>query len=169
MKLNVIPPDKTIVIDNIAVHPCTHVDLSWIPSDVHGMCFDTTTGKGFIEYEDNAVDENGDKKWGEEITEIGIWQQAVTDHANEQTLAAAALEAARNHLAEVKEYRNALLIWSDWTQGNDSPLSDSKKAEYVTYRQALRDLPATIAADSNLTAKALADDHSHSSWPTKPS
>jgi len=169
MKLNVIPPDKTIVIDNIAVHPCTHVDLSWIPSDVHGMCFDTTTGKGFIEYEDNAVDENGDKKWGEEITEIGIWQQAVTDHANEQTLAAAALEAARNHLAEVKEYRNALLIWSDWTQGNDSPLSSSKKTEWATYRQALRDLPATIAADANLTAKALADNHSHSSWPTKPS
>ena len=62
-----------------------------------------------------------------------------------------------------------MLIWSDWTQGNDSPLSDSKKAEYVTYRQALRDLPATIAADAGLTAKALADNHSHSAWPTKPS
>ena len=169
MKLTVVPPDKTIVIDGAAVPNCTHVDLSWIPSDVHAMFFDTTKGKGFIEYEEDAVDGNGDKKWGEEITEIGIWQQAVTDHANEQTLAAAAHEAARNHLAEVKEYRNALLIWSDWTQGNDSPLSDSKKAEYVTYRQALRDLPATIASDANLTAKALADNHSHSSWPTKPS
>ena len=169
MKLTVIRPDKTIVIDNVSVHPCTHVDLSWIPSDVHGMCFDTTTGKGFIEYEDNAVDENGDKKWGEEITEIGIWQQAVTDHANEQTLASAAMEAARDHLQEVKNYRNAQLSWSDWTQGNDSPLSSSKKTEWATYRQALRDLPATIAADANLTAKALADNHSHSSWPTKPS
>ena len=94
MKLTVVPPDKTIVIDGVAVTPCTHVDLSWIPSDVHGMCFDTTTGKGFIEYEEDAVDANGDKKWGEDITEIGIWQQAVTDHANEQTLAAAAYEAA---------------------------------------------------------------------------
>ena len=169
MKLTVVPPDKTIVIDGLAVTPCTHVDLSWIPSDVHGMCFDTTTGKGFIEYEDNAVDENGDKKWGEEITEIGIWQQAVTDHANEQTLASAAMEAARDHLQEVKNYRNAQLSWSDWTQGNDSPLSSSKKTEWATYRQALRDLPATIAADANLTAKALADNHSHSSWPTKPS
>ena len=169
MKLTVVPPDKTIVIDGVSVHPCTHVDLSWIPSDVHGMFFDTVKGKGFIEYEEDAVDENGDKKWGENITEIGIWQQAVTDHANEQTLAAAAYEAARNHLQEVKDYRNWLLAVSDWTQGNDSPLSSSKKAEYVTYRQLLRDLPATIAADANLTAKALADDHSHSSWPTKPS
>ena len=62
-----------------------------------------------------------------------------------------------------------MLAVSDWTQGNDSPLSSSKKVEYVTYRQSLRDLPATIEANSNLTAKALADDHSHSAWPTKPS
>jgi len=169
MKLTVVPPDKTIVIDGVAVTPCTHVDLSWIPSDVHGMCFDTTTGKGFIEYNEDAVDGNGDKKWGEDITEIGIWQQAVTDHANEQTLATAAYEAARNHLTEVKDYRNWLLSVSDWTQGNDSPLSSSKKTEWATYRQALRDIPATIAADANLTAKALSDNHSHSSWPTKPS
>ena len=107
MKIQVIPSDKTIVLDSVAVHPCTHVDLSWIPSDVHGMFFDTTKGKGFIEYNEDAVKEDGTKKWSEEITEIGIWQQAVTDHANEQTLAAAAYEAARNHLAEVKEYRTA--------------------------------------------------------------
>ena len=81
----------------------------------------------------------------------------------------ALLEAARNHLNEVKQHRNWLLSVSDWTQGNDSPLGSSKKTEWQTYRQALRDLPATIAADSGLTAKALADSHSHSSWPTKPS
>ena len=161
MKLTIIPEDKTIILDYEAV-VCNNVDLSWIPSDIHAVQWDSVANEGNIQY-------NVKTKWPEEISEIGIWQQAVTDHANEKTLAAAALEAARNHLQEVKEYRNALLIWSDWTQGNDSPLSDSKKAEYVTYRQALRDLPATIAADSNLTAKALADDHSHSSWPTKPS
>ena len=48
MKIQVVPPDKTIAIDGVAVHPCTHVDLSWIPSDVHGMFFDTVKGKGFI-------------------------------------------------------------------------------------------------------------------------
>jgi hypothetical protein len=40
-------------------------------------------------------------------------------------------------------YRNNALLSSDWTQAIDSPLSDSKKAEWQTYRQALRDLPAT--------------------------
>ncbi len=102
------------------------------------------------------------------LDEIGIWQQAVTDHANEKTLAAAALEAARNHLQEVKDRRNWLLAISDWTQGNDSPLTSSKKIEWQTYRQELRDLPETIANDANLTAKLLADNHSHSAWPTPP-
>jgi len=39
--------------------------------------------------------------------------------------------------------RNAKLKASDWTQAEDSPLSASKKAEWQTYRQALRDMPAT--------------------------
>lgn len=39
-----------------------------------------------------------------------------------------------------RELRNSLLSETDWTQLPDSPLNDSKKAEWVTYRQALRDL-----------------------------
>jgi len=43
----------------------------------------------------------------------------------------------------MRSKRDALLLQSDWTQFADSPLSDSKKAEWVTYRQALRDFPST--------------------------
>lgn len=43
--------------------------------------------------------------------------------------------------AEVRVRRKSVLDWCDWTQGVDSPLSDSKKAEWATFRQALRDLP----------------------------
>ena len=39
--------------------------------------------------------------------------------------------------------RDSLLLQSDWTQMPDSPLSDSKKAEWATYRQQLRDFPST--------------------------
>ena len=46
-------------------------------------------------------------------------------------------------LLYVRSHRTHLLSESDWTQVADSPLSDSKKAEWATYRQALRDLPAT--------------------------
>ena len=157
MRLTIVPEDKVIIIDGDGVH-CSHVDLSWIPADAHVIQWDDT--KGHIEHLDKPPTN---------ITELGIYQQAVTDHANEKVLAAAAIEAARDHLAEVKDYRNAQLVWSDWTRLDDVTLTTDKKAEWATYRQALRDLPATIAADANLTAKALADNHSHSAWPTKPS
>ena len=40
---------------------------------------------------------------------------------------------------QIKLWRNAQLIASDWTQVEDSPVD---KAAWATYRQALRDLPA---------------------------
>ena len=42
-----------------------------------------------------------------------------------------------------RETRNELLAKSDWTQANDSPLTTAKKTKWKTYRQALRDLPAS--------------------------
>jgi len=59
----------------------------------------------------------------------------------------------------MRERRNNLLKQSDWTQGDDSPLSDSKKTEWQTYRQALRDVPA------NNTSATVREDIT---WPTKP-
>jgi len=41
---------------------------------------------------------------------------------------------------EARILRDKLLAASDWTQLGDAPLSASLKAEWVTYRQALRDL-----------------------------
>jgi hypothetical protein len=45
--------------------------------------------------------------------------------------------------------RNSALQKTDWTQAVDSPLSDSKKAEWVTYRQELRDLPSQYSDNDN--------------------
>jgi len=45
-------------------------------------------------------------------------------------------------LNRLRKKRDYLLQQCDWTQTFDTPLTDSKKAEWVTYRQALRDLPA---------------------------
>jgi len=55
--------------------------------------------------------------------------------------------------------RNNSLYKSDWTQFSDSPLSDSKKAEWAIYRQALRDITETYA-----DAISISD----IIWPTKP-
>lgn len=61
----------------------------------------------------------------------------------------------------VRNIRNGKLYESDWTQANDSPLSDEKKAEWRTYRQSLRDIMINLPADL--------DDPENVSWPTEPS
>jgi hypothetical protein len=60
----------------------------------------------------------------------------------------------------IRQQRLTLLKLTDWTQTADSPLSDSKKAEWATYRQALRDLPDS--ADNWATIQDI-------TWPTQPS
>jgi len=48
---------------------------------------------------------------------------------------------------ELRDKRDRRLESSDWTQMPDSPLSDSKKAEWAAYRQALRDIPQKFPSD----------------------
>jgi len=52
--------------------------------------------------------------------------------------------------------RNQLLFASDWAALSDVGLSDAKKAEYLVYRQALRDVPEQSGFPDNIT------------WPTEP-
>tara|TARA_R110002020_G_scaffold184002_3_gene380703 strand:+ start:225 stop:620 length:396 start_codon:yes stop_codon:yes gene_type:complete len=42
---------------------------------------------------------------------------------------------------DLRNYRGAMLDSTDWTQVVDNPLTEAKKLEWQTYRQALRDLP----------------------------
>ncbi len=71
-----------------------------------------------------------------------------------------AVEQVVDFFPTIRIQRNELLKESDWTQSNDCPLSDSKKAEWVTYRQSLRDLPA-----NNSSASSIDD----VTFPTEPS
>tara|TARA_B100000963_G_C22620769_1_gene669827 strand:- start:18 stop:386 length:369 start_codon:yes stop_codon:yes gene_type:complete len=65
----------------------------------------------------------------------------------------------------LREERNRVIAETDWTQANDSPLSTSKKTEWQTYRQALRDLPSK----SNPKLDSYGNlDMSSVTWPTKP-
>jgi len=62
-------------------------------------------------------------------------------------------------MGTLRQKRDNVLALCDWTQIPDTPLTDSKKAEWATYRQALRDLPA-----NNSSITLLAD----ATWPTQP-
>ena len=47
---------------------------------------------------------------------------------------------------EIRAQRDTLISDCDWTQLPDAPLTVEKKAAWVTYRQALRDIPETFAS-----------------------
>ena len=51
---------------------------------------------------------------------------------------------------KIRNKRLYLLQDSDWTVVADSPLSDAKKAEWATYRQALRDLPSQYSDNDDI-------------------
>lgn len=69
----------------------------------------------------------------------------------------------------LREKRDGLLKASDWTQMPDSPLSDTKKAEWAAYRQELRDLPGKWPADVDIiNTDPYLDNDVAWSWPTKP-
>ena len=53
--------------------------------------------------------------------------------------------------SDVREKRDKLLNFSDWTQMPDSPLSESKKTEWATYRQQLRDMMSSYTDNENNT------------------
>lgn len=48
----------------------------------------------------------------------------------------------------IRSKRANLLSTSDWTQLPDNGLSEAKRAEWAAYRQALRDMPATVSVNS---------------------
>ena len=77
--------------------------------------------------------------------------------AEEEAALDAQREAADLDLSRVRSQRNSLLSASDWTQVADVAISAEKVAEWVTYRQALRDYPAQSDRVSTLPA-----------WPTPP-
>ena len=90
----------------------------------------------------------------------GKGEQIIWDESNSNscpTDEAIAAEQARLLALEpirmLRKNRNALLAETDWMANSDVEMSDAWK----TYRQALRDMPATESDPSNPT------------WPTKPS
>lgn len=82
------------------------------------------------------------------------------DRATQKIVDGVAVSHTPDFWKKVRRSRNLLLTESDWTQVADTPLTDSKKAEWVTYRQTLRDLPA-----NNTSATSIDD----VTFPTPPS
>lgn len=82
------------------------------------------------------------------------------DRATQKIVDGAAVSYTPDFWPKVRRDRDLLLAECDWTQNSDSPLTTEKKAEWATYRQALRDVPATNSSVTNIDNVV---------WPTEPS
>lgn len=105
--------------------------------------YDLATGQ--IEYSTTTV---------AAINEVGLQEgQGIIEgnyQANEHIIINGEAVARTDNILEILRLkRDALLTESDWTQVNDSPLTDAKKTEWATYRQELRDLPSLHQSTTN--------------------
>ena len=150
MNLVIIPSDRIIGIGTTILSGIG-TDMSWIPSDVHAVHWDGSSGE--IEYNDG--------KANLDITSIGIYSQAETTFDNEiqrkKDLDDEYLNSSTFLWMKLRSERDNLLLSSDFTQLGDIGLSESKKTQWINYRQELRDLPANTSDPAN------------PNWPTKPS
>ena len=123
----------------------------------------------FIQYKDDTVKMNKTKysrnqktgafKWVSYQFDLSPFPSEITDLSNrliekfteyrigqendlERALAAEFARSAIINWNKVILIRNFLLMDSDWTQLGDVQLTTEQKAQWVTYRQKLRDLPA---------------------------
>ena len=129
MKLTIIADDKFVSKDGVGI---SGLPLKDFPSDIWAVQWDGT--KGTVEKRDMSFTDISD------ITPYNAW---VTEWETANT--ALSEEEGNLTLDEFREWRNGLLSETDWTVLPDSPLSAEKQAEWKTYRQKLRDLPANTS------------------------
>ena len=92
-------------------------------------------GTSFYDGSDWIVREAAPTKWHVWISES--WVESDVVKGNVQLHA----------MEVVRAERNGKLSACDWTQLVDAPVTDAKRAEWVTYRAALREIPTTIVTD----------------------
>lgn len=156
-RLTIVPEDKFISVDGEQLLNVQQ-NLTWIDSNVSAVQWYGDYGE--IEYSDGSPNLR--------IEELGVYEQALIDHASEKTRIAEETEAylnAYDWATEIRKQRNYRLTLSDWVVIKATETNTDVPEEWLTYRQALRDLPSTV---SESDYRAICQDNDHPSWPTAP-
>jgi hypothetical protein len=106
-------------------------------------------------YECDPIESEVDKEISDAPPQFidGKWRRVLVNNAISPELAA---QRRANTIISLREERTNKLKACDWTQVSDSPLTAEKKAEWATYRQALRDVPSQATFPDSID------------WPTEP-
>ena len=82
-----------------------------------------------------------------EVIEVKMWRPYTVDEK---------AEIETQKAKQIRTERNAKLAECDWTQLNDTPLDNTAKVAWTTYRQVLRDITAQAGFPNSVI------------WPVKP-
>lgn len=111
-------------------------------------------GRDYNPFEEVIIQNDGDGNY------IAMWNVDGVEKPTDAQLDALESDAndseADFKLGLLRTERDIKLAETDWTQAADSPLSDSDKTAWATYRQSLRDITDTATSLEDVT------------WPTKP-
>ena len=132
-----------------SLYPNTSFPKTWSPELVEELGLDPVlespapaVNRYQTAYKDGTEqDANGNWVWKWSISEMSDDAKQTLDN-----------EQANN----IRATRNKLISDCDWTQLDDTPVTNAKKLEWATYRQALRDITTQSGFPWEVT------------WPTKP-
>ena len=137
---SLIPIDRMIVKDGVGIEIPS--DDTWLNdwSDIHAINVNDSSGEVQPVSGDNRTATAEEikavkDKWNTMKAEM---DKAIADRA----------EAWQNSWDRVRQERTDLLKDTDWTVMTDSPLSNDKKTEYLTYRSSLRNIPQTYSSNN---------------------
>jgi len=134
MNVCVITDDKMIQIDGEALN----FDFT-IDANIHAIEWNGSTGN--VQFKDGTANE--------ELTAITAYQSLIDAHATETARIFAIKDAKLVGFAELRGERDRLLALTDYVLLSDYSGTDT--AEWLTYRQALRDLPDGYEPVKNVT------------------
>lgn len=135
----------------------------WMYYDSDAMKILSIYDCGLIDHANAYPQSSGTKNIGHEQLPLGVDIEFIDIHTDDQ----GNIETFKNTNKEkyywsltdwqvIRDKRNKLLLSCDWTQSNDSVLSDEKKLEWRVYRQTLRDITSSYETPSDVE------------WPTPP-
>ena len=137
---SLITEDRIIVKDSIPYQISS--DDNWLNdySSIHAIQIHDSSGEVELTSGENRT------ATSEEVKAVkDKWAALKTAHdtaiANQET-------AWQNNWSRVRQERNRLLEFTDWTVMPDSPLSSEKQQEYRTYRTNLRNIPETYSSNN---------------------
>ncbi len=132
--------------------------------------FNVKTGYGYLK--DKVTGEPATKcELGKGLKDIpsGFTYVEVASKEELDTLFTPSLEKVREEVLEIIRFeRNGKLIFSDWTQLNDSPLTSTQITLWKSYRQELRDLTDVVSSDLEALTTVQSIGDYEAIWPAEP-